>query len=165
MNWISRITGAGRSKYVSRCPLTKEVIEPGFGYLLTTGQIISSKKFWDVIMTEPETLSYSLQHFNNETTGTHMRSLIFEKQSSATGPWLISDTCIDWFDVDRSLARNQAQRWWQTAGKFIPCNSGPAVETLSPEQLDFWKTYAILEAGREITERLNRMPAKSGARL
>lgn len=153
MNWITRLTQIGKPVLKSRCPLTKEPIEPGFGYLLTTAQIISSRKFWDMIMTESETLSYTQAHFKNDTTGTHMRSLIFEKHSSAPGPWLLSDTCIGWFDIDRKVARELAQQWWHSGGKFIPANSGSAVETLDPDQLTYWKTYAILEAGREYAEK------------
>lgn len=164
MNWITRLTGIGKPALKSRCPITRETIEPGFGYLLTTAQVISSRKFWDVVMTEPETLSYTLAHFGNDTSGTHMRSLIFEKHSSATGPWLISDTCIGWFDIDRKHAREMAQQWWHNGGKFIPDNSGTAVETLSPEKLNYWKTYAILEAGRELAERREKAYFKPAAR-
>lgn len=154
MNWISKLTRMGKPALKARCPLTKEIIEPGYGYLLTTAEVITSPKFWDMVMTEPETMSYTLAHFSNDTSGTHMRSLIFEKYSSRGGPWLISDTCIGWFDINHAKARKLAQQWWQAEGKFIPENTGPAFETLSPEQLSYWKSYAILEAGRERTAKL-----------
>ena len=62
----------GKKKKVLRatCPITKEPIEKGFGYLLTTAQIVASKKYWDMIMTEPEMLSYTQQHFTNNGNGT-----------------------------------------------------------------------------------------------
>ncbi len=63
---------------------------------------MTSKKYWDMVMTEPETLSYSVSHFKNQESGTHMRRLIFEKYSSVEKPWMISDSCINLFDnVDK----------------------------------------------------------------
>jgi len=148
MKWITRLTQSRTPAVKARCPITGEPIEQRFGYLLTTAQVVASEKFWDMIMTEPDTLPYTLAHFSNDTGGTHMRSLIFEKYSQRPGPWMISDTCIGWFTVDKAQARNLAQQWWAAAGHFIPEHSGPATETLSPEALSQIKAYAILEAGR-----------------
>ncbi|GIV37966.1 MAG: hypothetical protein KatS3mg032_2345 [Cyclobacteriaceae bacterium] len=159
MNWIARLTGT-RKRPKARCPITGETIEPEFGYLLTTAQIIASEKFWDMVMTEPETLSYTMAHFSNDTNGTHMRSLIFEKYSQRPGPWMISDTCIGMFEVNRHTARNLARLWWQAGGSFTPDHCGPATETVAPDELSRWKSYAILEAGRE---RLNKIKLREAA--
>jgi len=133
----------------AHCPITKEQIDKGFGYLLTTAEVISSRKYWDMVMTEPETLSYTISHFRNEENGTRMRSLIFEKYSNIEKPWMISDTCINLFErVDKVRARENARRWWENEGQFVPDNSGPAHNALDPESYRNWKDYAILEAGR-----------------
>ena len=149
MAFLEKLLGKKKPEIKARCPITKEQIESGFGYLLTTAQVIASKKYWDMIMTEPETLSYSVSHFRNQESGTHMRSLIFEKYSSIAKPWMISDSCINLFDnIDRSSARENAKRWWETAGNFTPDNSGPALQALEPTTYQAWKDYAVLEAGR-----------------
>lgn len=133
----------------ARCPITKEQIENGFGYLLTTAQVIASKKYWDMIMTEPETLSYSVSHFKNQESGTRMRSLIFEKYSSVDKPWMISDSCINLFEnIDKKSAKDNAKKWWQTEGAYVPDNTGPALTALEPSLYQTWKDYAVLEAGR-----------------
>lgn len=133
----------------ARCPITKEAIDKGFGYLLTTSQIISSKKYWDMIMTEPETMSYTVSHFRNDHHGTQMRSLIFEKYSSVNKPWMISDSCISLFEnIDRTTARDRAKQWWEQNGEFIPIDSGSAIDALDPESYKHFRDYAILEAGR-----------------
>jgi hypothetical protein len=78
-----------------------------------------------------------------------MRSLIFEKYSNIEKPWMISDTCINLFErVDKVRARENARRWWENEGQFVPDNSGPAHNALDPESYRNWKDYAILEAGR-----------------
>ncbi|HEY4654190.1 MAG TPA: hypothetical protein VIH22_06735 [Cyclobacteriaceae bacterium] len=151
MTFINKLFG-GKSKkkeMKAHCPITKEQIDKGFGYLLTTAEVISSRKYWDMVMTEPETLSYTISHFRNEENGTRMRSLIFEKYSNIEKPWMISDTCINLFErVDKVRAREHARRWWENEGQFVPDNSGPAHNALDPESYRNWKDYAILEAGR-----------------
>jgi hypothetical protein len=149
MAFLEKLLGKKKPDLKARCPITKEQIESGFGYLLTTAQVIASKKYWDMVMTEPETMSYSVSHFRNQESGTKMRSLIFEKYSSIEKPWMISDSCINLFEnIDRSSAKALAKKWWETAGSFIPDNSGPALQALEPNQFQTLKDYAVLEAGR-----------------
>ena len=149
MAFLEKLLGKKKPELKARCPITREQIENGFGYLLTTAQVIASKKYWDMIMTEPETLSYSVSHFKNQESGTRMRSLIFEKYSSVEKPWMISDSCINLFDnIDRKSAKDMAKRWWESAGSFIPENTGPALQSLEPSTYQQLKDYAVLEAGR-----------------
>ena len=100
-------------------------------------------------MTEPETLSYTQQHFNNNGSGTQMRSLIFEKYATIVRPWIVSDSIISFFDVDRQDAREGAKKWWESQGSFVPENTGTASQKLDTKAYTDWKNYAILEAGRE----------------
>src|SRR5687768_17272183 len=149
MAFLEKLLGKKKPTLKARCPITKEPIEDGFGYLLTTAQVIASRKYWDMIMTEPETLSYSVSHFKNQESGTRMRSLIFEKYSSIGKPWMISDSCINLFEnIDRTSARENAKKWWESAGNFTPDNSGPALQALEPNTYQVLKDYAVLEAGR-----------------
>lgn len=149
MTLIEKIIGKKKKKATpAKCPITKEPIEEGFGYLLTTAQVVSSRRYWDMVMTEPETMSYSVSHFKNKESGTHMRSLIFDKFSSIDHPWMVSDSCIGLFEVDKSQAREFAKKWWETSGAFSPENSGAALETLDAGDYKTWRDYAILEAGR-----------------
>ena len=149
MAFLEKLLGKKKPELKARCPITKEQIESGFGYLLTTAQVVASKKYWDMIMTEPETLSYSVSHFKNQESGTRMRSLIFEKYSSVEKPWIISDSCINLFDnIDKKSAKDNARKWWESAGNYIPDNTGAAVQVLDEGQFKTWKDYAVLEAGR-----------------
>ncbi len=149
MTFISKLFGTKKKELKARCPITKEQIDKGYGYLLTTAQIVSSEKYWDMIMTEPETLSYTMSHFKNEENGTRMRSLIFEKYSSIDKPWMVSDSCMNLFEtIDKGSARENAKQWWEKEGEFAPQNSGTALEALDPDTYRNWKDYAILEAGR-----------------
>lgn len=149
MAFFDKLLGKNKKKELkAKCPITKENIEHGFGYMLTTSQIVSSKKFWDMVMTEPETLSYTVSHFKNQQSGTQMRSLIFEKHSSVDKAWMISDSCINLFDVDKAEARADAKRWWESEGLYTPSEAGKAEEKMDSSIFKALKEYAVLEAGR-----------------
>lgn len=149
MAFFDKLLGKKKPELKARCPITKEPIENGFGYLLTTSQVVTSKKYWDMVMTEPETMSYTVSHFKNQSSGTQMRSMIFEKYSTIEKPWMISDSCINLFEgIDKKLAREDAKRWWANEGKYTPENSGPAEQSLDAQSFRNWKDYAVLEAGR-----------------
>ncbi len=146
---LDSLFGKKKKEFRASCRITKEPLEKGYGYLLTTSQIVSSKKYWDLVMTEPETLSYTVSHFKNQATGTQMRSMIFEKYASVDRPWIISDSVINYFEVDKNTAKENAKKWWELEGNFVPNNTGAAGATLDPMTFQTWKNYAILEAGRE----------------
>ncbi|MBL7873838.1 MAG: hypothetical protein JNM78_19635 [Cyclobacteriaceae bacterium] len=149
MALFDTLFGKKKKEFKAQCQITKEPIEKGYGYLLTTAQIVASEKYWDMIMTEPETMSYTLSHFKNQSTGTQMRSLIFEKYATVEKAWIISDSIINYFEVDKSKARENAKKWWEAEGNFTPTDIGPAAKVLEKSIFSKFKEYAILEAGRE----------------
>jgi hypothetical protein len=132
-----------KKKFRAACHITKEPLETGFGYLLSTPEVIQSKKYWDMVMTEPETMAYTVSHFRQQANGTHMRTLIFEKHASVSKPWIVSDSVINYFDVDKSRAREHAKKWWEAEGQYALPLTTPADSAFHQ-----WKEYAILEAGR-----------------
>jgi hypothetical protein len=149
MAFLSNLFSQKKKKSIkASCPITKEPIESGDGYMLSTRDVVRSKKYWDMVMTEPETLSYTRSHFMQESSGTQMRSLIFEKYSSINKPWIVSDSCISLFEVDKENSRQLARKWWDSEGQFTPEQSGAAAEVLDPKEFESVKRYAILEAGK-----------------
>jgi len=149
MALLTSLFGKKKKEMKAQCPITKENIEKGYGYLLTTSQVVASKKYWDMIMTEPETLSYTVSHFKNQHSGTQMRNMIFEKYSGINKPWIISDSCINLFEeIDKKTAKEDAKKWWENEGNYLPDKSGAAADNLDPDLFKSWKDYAVLEAGR-----------------
>lgn len=153
MAFLDTIFGKKKKEFKASCLITKEPLEKGYGFLLTTSQVVKSRKYWDMIMTEPETMSYTVSHFNNDSMGTQMRSMIFEKYATIDKPWIVSDSIINYFDVDKSKAREYAQKWWENEGNYEPSETGPATDHLDSNTYKEFKNYAILEAGK------NRLPA------
>ena len=138
-----------KKEFKAKCAITSEPLENGFGYLLTTSDIVASKKYWDMVMSEPETLSYTISHFKSQSSGTQMRSLIFDKYANVENPWIISDSVIDYFDIDKEVSRKNALQWWSQEGDFQPVNTGPAKTKMEVNEFTKWKNYAILEAARD----------------
>ena len=149
MALLNTLFGKKKKEFKASCSITKEPLEKGFGYLLTTAQVVSSRKYWDLIMTEPETMSYTLSHFKNQSSGTQMRSMIFDKYATISKPWIVSDSVINFFDVDRIVAREGAKKWWESEGNYVPDQTGPATDHLDSPTFQDMRNYAILEAGRE----------------
>lgn len=149
MSVLSKIFGK-KKEFKAFCDVSKEPVENGFGYLLTTSQVVESKRYWDNIMTDPEMMSYTINHFTKkDPTATQIRNMVFEKYSTIEKPWIVSDTYIKWFDVDKTEARDLAKRWWDSKGGFAPENTGKAEDILPNDKFTEMKTYAVLEAGRE----------------
>ncbi|MCE7992445.1 MAG: hypothetical protein HEP71_10705 [Roseivirga sp.] len=142
--------GKKKKKPAKSCDLEGSLLEFGEGYLLTSAQIIKSKRFWDNKMIEPETLAYSKAHFQrNDDMGTKMRTMIFQKYSSKEQPWLVGDGQVSQFEVDKDEARNYARQWWDSNFQFTPPNGGSAEKTMDASEFEEWKEYAVMKAGEE----------------
>ena len=139
-----------KKKPARSCDLEGSLLEYGEGYLLTSAQIIQSKRFWDNKMIEPETLAYSKAHFlKNDEMGTKMRTMIFQKYSSQEKPWLVGDGQVNQFEVDKNEAREFAKQWWESEFQFTPPTSGAAINNMDSEKFEEYKEYAIMRAGEE----------------
>lgn len=150
MSVFTSLFSKKKKSFKAFCNVSKEPLEEGFGYLLTTAEVVQSRKYWDNIMTEPETLSYTINHFaKQDQMATQIRSMIFDKHSQRKDPWMVSDTYIGWFNVDKDKARELARNWWAEEGEFAPENSGAAEENLSEDDYSNIKEYAIMQAGRD----------------
>ncbi len=153
MSVLSSLFGKKKKSFNAQCAISKEPVEAGYGYLLSTAEVISSKKFWDNIMIEPETMAYTISHFKEkDSMATRMRGMIFDKHSSVDKPWIISDSIIHLFDIDKSSARQNAQQWWESEGQFVPSNLQSATEELGQDGFAKAKSYAVMEAGKERVE-------------
>ncbi|MDX1471650.1 MAG: hypothetical protein R3213_09160 [Flavobacteriaceae bacterium] len=150
MSFITKILGKKEKKPKAKCNLSNTLLEFGEGYQLTTTQLISSKKFWDHKMLEPETLSYTTAHFkNNDPSATKMREMIFNKYAMEEKSWLICESYIHLFDIDKGQAQEYAKEWWETGGQFSPPNSGPAQSTMDNAAYEEIREYATMEAGAD----------------
>ena len=149
MSVLSKLFGKKKKEFKAQCHVSKEPVEKGFGYLLTTAEVVKSKKYWDNIMTDPEMMSYTINHFTkSDNMATQIRKMAFEKYAEKNEPWIVSDSYIGWFDVDQNKAKEEAKKWWESEGQFEPLNSGKAEDVLSENEFGMAREYAIMEAGK-----------------
>ncbi len=138
-----------KKEFRANCELSKEPLEKGRGYVITTAQLISSRKFWDHKMTEPETMSYTVTHFKSgDPTSKSMREMIFKKFSQNDKPWIISESYGHLFDIDLDEARALAQEWWNKEGDFVPSGSDSSIKEMDQGIYQEIESYAVMEAGR-----------------
>lgn len=138
-----------KKAFRASCELSKEPLEKGTGYVITTAQLIASKKFWDNKMTEPETMSYTVSHFKSgDQTSTHMREMIFNKYGNNDKPWIISESYGHLFDIDLDTAQSLAKEWWENEGDFVPEGGDKSLKQLGEDGFEEIKSYAVMEAGR-----------------
>ena len=117
--------------------------------MVTTSQVVTSQKFWDSIMTEPEAMAYTINHFKNkDDSATMMRRVIFEKYAEKKESWIISEDCIQTFGIEANgVEKEYADKWWESDFTFRPPGSGDARQTLDEGQYQEARKYAIMKAG------------------
>lgn len=142
-----------KKKFKASCDLSGDVLEKESAYVLSTAQIISSKKFWDNKMTEPETLTYTEAHFKSaDPTARNIRGMIFKKYANEDKAWIVSDAHIHLFDVDEAYAKQLGNEWWDSEGQTLPDDLRKSLSELKNEELEAFKSYAVEEAGRRMVQ-------------
>lgn len=142
-----------KKKFKASCDLSGSLLEKESAYVLSTAQIISSKKFWDNKMTEPDTLTYTEAHFKNaDPTARNIRGMIFKKYAHQDKAWIISDAQIHLFDIDESYAKRAADAWWDSEGQQLPEGMTTSLASMKTEDFESIKSYAVEEAGRKMVQ-------------
>lgn len=142
-----------KKKFTAQCSLSKMPVEKESAYLVTTAQIISSKKFWDNVMTEPDTMTYTQAFFKNgDEVAANMRQMIFNKFGAQDKTWIVADSEMHLFDIDKDKAKSLADEYFDKEGNFTPEESTNSLASLGEATIEELKTYATKEAGRKIVE-------------
>lgn len=137
-----------KKKKTVPCALTGTPLQDGEGRLVTTSEVVVSKKFWESIMTDPDAMAYTINHFTKQDKqATMMRNAIFEKYADREEPWVVSEDCLQTYDIQTSLNGTDIKRWWETDGTFKPEGSGKAKNVLPTEEFEAIRQYAVMSAG------------------
>jgi len=137
-----------KKKKASKCAITGMMLQYGEGRLLTTSQVVTSKRFWESIMTDPEAMAYTINHFKNkDKSATQMRSIIFEKYAERKDPWIVAEDCLMTYGIEADKSEEYAILWWESEGTYAPPNNGSAKAQLNPAQFEEVKNYAVWKAG------------------
>ena len=142
-----------KKKFVAQCEISKMPVEKESAYLVTTAQIISSRKFWDNVMTHPDTMSYTTAFFKSgDEVAANMRKMIFNKYGAKDKPWIVADSEMHMFEVDQSKAKSLADQWFDSEGNFTPDESLNSLSELGEAAVEELKAYATQEAGRKLVK-------------
>ncbi|UXP32148.1 hypothetical protein N6H18_17540 [Reichenbachiella agarivorans] len=154
MRFLDKIFKSPPKKKQAACSICKSIMNQNDGFALSTAQVVSSRKYWDRKMVEPETLSYTTAHFKNQDQrATMMRKIIFEKTAGKEIVWMTCESCIDHFEVCQDETKQLAAQWWQNDTGFVLPNKGKAEDNMSSEDFEEIKSYATMEAGSSFVRR------------
>lgn len=143
-----------KKKPGAQCNICKSGMEYEEGNILTSSQIVTSNSFWDKLMVEPETISYTKAHFeSSDAMATKMRHMIFNKYSEKDQAWIVCDYCVEMFDVEKEQVKEHARKWWETDKTFRPPACGKASEQMNEQEYKAVKTYAVMHAGARFLNR------------
>jgi hypothetical protein len=140
-----------KKSFKANCQLSNMPLDKESAYLITTADVIRSKKFWDNKMTEPETMTYSEAIFKSgDNTATTIRGMIFKKYSAEDKPWIISDAHLHLFDINELEAKRMADEWWESKGLTVPSEAKESLSILKAEEFEALKEYAVMVAGKSL---------------
>lgn len=140
-----------KKKFSAKCELTNTPLQRESTYIISGAQIISSRKFWDNVMTEPDTMSYTEAYFKKrDETAKNIRSMIFKRYANEDKIWIISDSQIHLFDIDESHSKELADKWWDSEGDEIPVDFVNSLAEMDNELFESHKNYAIEQAGKHL---------------
>ncbi len=140
-----------KKKFKASCDLSGSPLEKESTYLISTAQIISSKKFWDNKMTEPDTMTYTEAYFKKaDQNAKNIRGMIFNKYAAKDKVWVISDAHLNLFEIDETESKRLADSWWESEGVDTPTELQTSISDLSEDSFASLKAYAIEEAGRKM---------------
>lgn len=137
------------------CQISGEPLLEPEGYIITTEQLISSRRFWDKRMTDSDTLSYTLQHFReHDQRATSVRKKVFEKYCKEQGFLLVSPNVIDNFDLDKVRSKALAEMWWKLPYQQFLEQYRYELQSLPKDDFEKYKAYAIIYAGKKFVQGL-----------
>jgi len=137
-----------RKKKTAACALTGTLLQEGEGRLVTTAEVIVSKKFWESIMTEPEAMAYTINFFKKrDPNALLMRKAIFQKYANKQEPWIISEDCLQTYEIHSSLNGTHVKEWWLAGGEYTCEGCGRGADVLAEEEFHAAEDYAIKKAG------------------
>jgi hypothetical protein len=140
-----------KKSFKANCQLSNMPLDKESAYLITTADVIRSKKFWDNKMTEPDTMTYTEAHFKSgDKTATTIRGMIFKKYSAEDKPWIISDAHLHLFDINELEAKRMADEWWESKGMTVPSEAKESLSILKAEEFEALKEYAVMVAGKSL---------------
>src|SRR4030066_1056747 len=104
------------------CDICSNPVNSPDGYLLVTRQVVQSPRYWQTYFEQNEAQFKILgvHTFQAFLKNPQLRENCGKTVAGQKTPWLVCEACLPKFAVDNDAARQYAQQWWQSGGKFQP---------------------------------------------
>ena len=119
-----------------RCDVCDKEMNFEDGYILTTTQVTTSEAYWEFAFTHQWSYIHSF-----DPEGNTIAMLVRQQGGQRTG-WLLCESCIRLFNVDRNAAKEYTRSALNLAdpGKYIPPGGGPAnIQAVALAAAKAWK--------------------------
>lgn len=110
------------------CDICSAVILAPEGYLLVTREVVGEPTYWQHFYRqhEAEFGLMGVRSYEGFRSHSGLRALYSKNFAMQSTPWLVCETCIGMFPVDRPAAHRYAEQWWESGGAFAPPGTGAA---------------------------------------
>jgi len=116
-----------------KCDICSKEVTRENVHLLTTTEVVSQPEYWKFYYESNERYFASLGiHSFGEFILKNFLTQSWFQMSGQESPWLVCSNCISLFEVDNTVTRNYAIKWWESKQwwrfkkTFLPPGSGAA---------------------------------------
>ena len=98
------------------------------GHLLVTREVVREPKYWEHYYRkhEAEFALLGVRSYEAFKNNPDLREMCAKTLAGQSTPWMVCESCVDMFGVDRQAAHRYAEQWWQSGGTFAPPGVGRA---------------------------------------
>ncbi len=98
------------------------------GYLLVTREVVGEPRYWQHYYRqhEAEFALVGVQSYEAFRSNQGLRAMSARTLAGQSTAWIVCDSCIGMFSVNRQAAHRFAEQWWESGGKFAPPGVGRA---------------------------------------
>jgi hypothetical protein len=110
------------------CDICGAALSSPSGYLLVTREVVGEPRYWQHYYRqhEGEFAVLGARSFDAFKGNRRLRTKCAEGLAGQSTPWMVCESCIGMFNVDRQATRRYAEEWWKSGGTFAPPGVGPA---------------------------------------
>jgi len=106
------------------CDICSAKVPKPSGYLLNSSEVINSSRYWQRYYEyhKDEFQFMGISSYEGFRRNSILWNTTYNTLAGQRTPWLVCDSCIAIFNVDRQRARRHAEQWWESGGSFQPAN-------------------------------------------
>ena len=110
------------------CDICGAALSSPSGYLLVTREVVGEPRYWQHYYRQhaAEFALLGVRSYEAFKDNRDLRAMCTKTLAGQSTPWMVCESCIGMFGVDRQATHRYAEEWWQSGGTFAPPGVGRA---------------------------------------